>query len=174
MAPRVRRCRSGRLAEIWQQHLDSLAATDGSSGSSFLTDVATQTQRLTLDIVGLTAFSHDFQQVQRIADDLSGAAGDSMKATDRLLWAVNAFGEALAEVREHVGRRVGVASALGADAASILCSIPTGMFAVGVAAPMPERGRVAVVHAAARGKHSPRAGIHSLTSVCMCHLCLLL
>jgi hypothetical protein len=36
--------------------------------------------------------------VQRIADDLSGAAGDSTKATDRLLWAVNAFGESLAEV----------------------------------------------------------------------------
>jgi hypothetical protein len=37
-------------------------------------------------------------QVQRIADDLSGAAGDSTQATDRLLWAVNAFGESLAEV----------------------------------------------------------------------------
>lgn len=35
---------------------------------------------------------------QRIADDLSGAANDSTKATDRLLWAVNAFGESLAEV----------------------------------------------------------------------------
>ncbi|KAF6262648.1 cytochrome P450 [Scenedesmus sp. NREL 46B-D3] len=83
--------RSARLAEIWQQHL-------ASCGSSFLTDVATQTQRLTLDVVGLTAFSHDFKQVQRIADDLSGAAGDSTQATDRLLWAVNAFGESLAEV----------------------------------------------------------------------------
>jgi hypothetical protein len=68
-----------------------------------MTDVATQTQRLTLDIVGLTAFSHDFQQVQRIADDLSGAAGDSTKATDRLLWAVNAFGQSLAEVRGSSG-----------------------------------------------------------------------
>lgn len=63
-------CRSGRLAEIWQQHLDKMAAAargqDGGSSSScsFMTDVATQSQRLTLDIVGLTAFSHDFQQVQ--------------------------------------------------------------------------------------------------------------
>ncbi|WIA42697.1 hypothetical protein OEZ86_008649 [Tetradesmus obliquus] len=86
--------RSARLAEIWQQHL----ASSSSSSSSFLTDVATQTQRLTLDVVGLTAFSHDFKQVQRIADDLSGAAGDSTQATDRLLWAVNTFGESLAEV----------------------------------------------------------------------------
>lgn len=29
-----------------------------------MTDVANETQRLTLDIVGLTAFSHDFKQVQ--------------------------------------------------------------------------------------------------------------
>lgn len=55
------------MAHIWQQHLDSLAAAGGSNGSSsgsFSTDIATQTQRLTLDIVGLTAFSHDFKQVQ--------------------------------------------------------------------------------------------------------------
>lgn len=38
-------------------------------------------------------------QVQRISDDLTGAADDSSQATDRLLWAVNTFGEALAEVR---------------------------------------------------------------------------
>eukprot|EP00878_Enallax_costatus_P019160 GHUV01020204.1.p1 GENE.GHUV01020204.1~~GHUV01020204.1.p1 ORF type:complete len:498 (+),score=145.15 GHUV01020204.1:378-1871(+) len=84
--------RSGRLADIWQQHINS------SEQSGFMTDIATQTQRLTLDIVGLTAFSHDFRQVQRIEDDLSGAANDSTKATDRLLWAVNSFGEVLAEV----------------------------------------------------------------------------
>jgi hypothetical protein len=44
-----------------------------------VTDVATQTQRLTLDVVGLTAFSHDFRQTQRVADDLAGAAGDATK-----------------------------------------------------------------------------------------------
>lgn len=68
------------------------------SGASFLTDVATQAQRLTLDVVGLTAFSHDFRQTARIADDLAGRAGDATQATDRLLWAVNTFGESLAEV----------------------------------------------------------------------------
>lgn len=36
--------------------------------------------------------------LQRVADDLGGAARDSTKATDRLLWAVNTFGESLAEV----------------------------------------------------------------------------
>mgnify|MGYP001806755597 CR=1 FL=1 len=57
--------RSGRLASIWQEHLEgSSSSSCGSGENGFLTDVATQTQRLTLDIVGLTAFSHDFKQVQ--------------------------------------------------------------------------------------------------------------
>jgi hypothetical protein len=69
LPPRSMQIRSGRLASIWQEHLDSSssggASSGGSSGSAgFMTDVATQTQRLTLDIVGLTAFSHDFKQVQ--------------------------------------------------------------------------------------------------------------
>jgi hypothetical protein len=68
------------------------------SSGPFLTDVATQTQRLTLDIVGLTAFSHDFKQTERVARDLSGAANDATQSTDRLLWAVNTFGTVLAEV----------------------------------------------------------------------------
>ena len=33
-------------------------------GSARATDVALQTQRLTLDIVGLVAFSHDFRQAE--------------------------------------------------------------------------------------------------------------
>ena len=33
-------------------------------GSALTTDVALQTQRLTLDIVGLVAFSHDFRQAE--------------------------------------------------------------------------------------------------------------
>jgi hypothetical protein len=40
--------------------------------------------------------------LQRIADDLSGAANDATKATDRLLWAVNAFGQSLAEVKRDM------------------------------------------------------------------------
>eukprot|EP00775_Hariotina_reticulata_P002129 gene2129-2448_t len=99
--------RSGQLADIWAGYLSGSctgsangagSVTDPVDQPAFLTDVATQTQRLTLDIVGLTAFSHDFKQTQRIADDLQGCAGDTTKATDRLLWAVNAFGEVLAEV----------------------------------------------------------------------------
>jgi hypothetical protein len=39
------------------------------------------------------------KQVRRIANDLCGSAGDTTQATDRLLWAVNAFGQVLAEVR---------------------------------------------------------------------------
>lgn len=34
-----------------------------------MADVATQSQRLTLDIVGLTAFSYDFGMVARAAQD---------------------------------------------------------------------------------------------------------
>ena len=33
-------------------------------GSALKTDMAVQTQRLTLDIVGLVAFSHDFRQAE--------------------------------------------------------------------------------------------------------------
>ena len=33
-------------------------------GSALKTDMALQTQRLTLDIVGLVAFSHDFRQAE--------------------------------------------------------------------------------------------------------------
>lgn len=43
------------MADAWVGH-----------GQPFLTDVAVQTQRLTLDVVGLVAFSHDFQQTQQI------------------------------------------------------------------------------------------------------------
>lgn len=47
-------CRTNQLAAIWGEH------------DSFTTDVAVQTQRLTLDVVGLVAFSHDFGQTERI------------------------------------------------------------------------------------------------------------
>jgi len=95
--------RSSELSDIWAAHLDSLTtsattSTSSSAPPTFLTDIATQTQRLTLDVVGLTAFSHDFRQVHRIGGDLSGAAGDASQAPDRLLWAVNTFGEVLAQV----------------------------------------------------------------------------
>ncbi|GLI63266.1 hypothetical protein VaNZ11_006170 [Volvox africanus] len=98
--------RSQRLVDIWTK-----AVREGVSGSEpcsfpphancsggFTTDVATQTQRLTLDIVGLVAFSHDFRQVERVRRDIIGSAGDSRVLQDRLLWAVNTFGEVLAEI----------------------------------------------------------------------------
>lgn len=49
-------CRALQVAEAWGA---------AASSSPFLTDVALQTQRLTLDIVGLVAFSHDFGQAQQ-------------------------------------------------------------------------------------------------------------
>lgn len=119
------------------------------------TDVAVQAQRLTLDVVGLTAFSHDFGQTDVIARwagwgragriwravacwprlrcsrvawaaddtgeavwlarrDLAGAAPPSASDQDRLLWAVNAFGQ----VRGERGRYGGV----GAVAVHTGCS----------------------------------------------------
>lgn len=44
-----------------------VADTFTSQPAPFATDVAIQTQRLTLDCVGLTAFSHDFGEVDAIA-----------------------------------------------------------------------------------------------------------
>eukprot|EP00884_Botryococcus_braunii_P015417 jgi/Botrbrau1/2559/Bobra.0079s0045.1 len=78
--------RTQLLGDIWGEH------------NSFSTDVAVQTQRLTLDVVGLVAFSHDFEQTERIRRDMAGRASDTAENSDRLLWAVNTFGEVLAEV----------------------------------------------------------------------------
>lgn len=92
--------RSQQLVDIFTEAAAaSSSSTTSSSRSSpgFVTDVATQTQRLTLDVVGLVAFSHDFQQVQQVKRDLQGAA-DSSVLHDRVLWAVNTFGEVLAQV----------------------------------------------------------------------------
>ncbi|KXZ42915.1 hypothetical protein GPECTOR_111g248 [Gonium pectorale] len=102
--------RSLQMADIMTAAAEDQAAGNGSGGgggaaelpssgaAGFVTDVATQTQRLTLDIVGLVAFSHDFKQVEQVRRDLRGAAGDSTQLTDRVLWAVNTFGEVLAQV----------------------------------------------------------------------------
>ncbi|GMH33024.1 hypothetical protein BSKO_00858 [Bryopsis sp. KO-2023] len=65
---------------------------------TFETDIANQMQRLSLDIIGDVAFSHDFGETQRIEIDLQGGANDLNQETDRLLIAVNDFGEILAEV----------------------------------------------------------------------------
>jgi len=59
------------------------------------TDVSLQTQRLTLDVVGLTAFSHDFGETAQTRREL---AGEQAQKEDQLLWAVNTFGSILAQV----------------------------------------------------------------------------
>ncbi|GFR44798.1 hypothetical protein Agub_g6133, partial [Astrephomene gubernaculifera] len=62
--------RSQRLADIWLSAATAAtaggAAGAGAGPGSLVTDISTQTQRLTLDIVGLVAFSHDFGQVERV------------------------------------------------------------------------------------------------------------
>ncbi|KAG2490073.1 hypothetical protein HYH03_011538 [Edaphochlamys debaryana] len=74
------------------------AAAEAGPRGGLVTDVANQTQRLTLDVVGLVAFSHDFRQVEQARRDLAGAASDPALLQDRVLWAVNTFGEVLAQI----------------------------------------------------------------------------
>ena len=65
------------------------------AGGALEVDAALQMQRLTLDIIGKVAFSHDFRQVAASGRELRGEAAEAESA---LLSAVNRFGEALAEV----------------------------------------------------------------------------
>lgn len=94
--------RSGELlrkfGEVVVDRVSRVADTFVSQPGPFATNVAVQTQRLTLDVVGLTAFSHDFGECQAIARDVGGRAQPSESDQDRLLWAVNAFGQVLGEV----------------------------------------------------------------------------
>jgi len=64
---------------------------------TFVTDLANQTQRLALDIIGDVAFSYDFKETEQIRRDLAGQANTN-EQTDRLLWAVNTFGDVIAEM----------------------------------------------------------------------------
>jgi hypothetical protein len=45
--------RALEMVDIWKAH------------GAHITDVSLQTQRLTLDVVGLVAFSHDFEETQQ-------------------------------------------------------------------------------------------------------------
>lgn len=74
--------RALELVDTWQ------------TAGAHVTDVALQTQRLTLDVVGLTAFSHDFGQTAQISRE----HGRQAEKEDSLLWAVNTFGRILAQV----------------------------------------------------------------------------
>lgn len=64
---------------------------------TFVTDLANQMQRLALDIIGDVAFSYDFKETEQIKRDLAGQA-NSDEETDRLLWAVNTFGDVIAKM----------------------------------------------------------------------------
>lgn len=74
-------CRALQVAEAWGA---------AASSSPFLTDVALQTQRLTLDIVGLVAFSHDFGQAQQAIRCMrEGEEGAGASKTGALSWRGN-------------------------------------------------------------------------------------
>lgn len=53
-------------ASSFERSASRVADTFASQPAPVATDVAVQTQRLTLDVVGLTAFSHDFQECDAI------------------------------------------------------------------------------------------------------------
>ncbi|EFJ41317.1 cytochrome P450 [Volvox carteri f. nagariensis] len=86
------------VVERWVSAVGGHLGGGGPGGGLLVTDVAIQTQRLTLDVVGRVAFSHDFRQVEQVRRDLAGAAGDSGLLQDQVLWAVNTFGEVLAQI----------------------------------------------------------------------------
>jgi len=69
--------RSAQLSAIWSEEGQSLQA-----------DVAVQMQRLTLDIVGMVAFSHNFGQVDAM-QKLGATAGENEIPTDRILHDIN-------------------------------------------------------------------------------------
>mmetsp|Transcript_33372 Transcript_33372/g.86576 ORF Transcript_33372/g.86576 Transcript_33372/m.86576 type:complete len:592 (+) Transcript_33372:398-2173(+) len=79
--------RAGRLADLY-----------GAQEGKFEVDMALQMQRLTLDIIGEVAFSYDFQQVDQIESELKAAGARPGRGQDKLLDAVNRFGEVMADV----------------------------------------------------------------------------
>lgn len=88
--------RSAQLSAIWQEEGQWLQA-----------DVAVQMQRLTLDIVGMVAFSHNFGQVDAM-QKLGATAGENEIPTDRILHDIN-----VAQVRACVRSRLSPTSHLG-------------------------------------------------------------
>ncbi|KAL4419812.1 hypothetical protein ABPG75_006910 [Micractinium tetrahymenae] len=87
-----------KFADVVVDRSARVAETFSAQPRPVRTNVAVQTQRLTLDVVGLTAFSHNFGECGAIARDINGSAPPSASDQDRLLWAVNAFGQVLSEV----------------------------------------------------------------------------
>lgn len=91
-------CRQAdRLASAWD------AALAARGGAPLRADVATDMQRLTLDIVGAVAFSHDFRQVDLVrtthlrgcAAPADAAASNAPAPSDRLLENINAAQEVM-------------------------------------------------------------------------------
>eukprot|EP00898_Chlorokybus_atmophyticus_P004687 jgi/Chlat1/5219/Chrsp33S05189 len=68
---------AARMSNIWQ------------TLPPFETDVSVQMQRLTLDVVGQVAFSHDFGQIDRMHRELVGVVERADAERDKLLNAIN-------------------------------------------------------------------------------------
>ena len=85
-------------AEELKQQWDTVIAESGSGKEEeegLEIDMALQMQRLTLDVIGKVAFSHNFGQVEMCGKEMRGLAPEK---ESRLVGAVNRFGEALSEV----------------------------------------------------------------------------
>lgn len=63
-----------------------------------VTDVTLFTQRLSLDIIGDVAFSHDFRESEKTRKDIQNIKIDYTEDTDDLVKAVNIFGDVLADM----------------------------------------------------------------------------
>ena len=85
---------SSDLKRQWDSTLRAEAEAEGAEGGVEI-DAALQMQRLTLDIIGKVAFSHNFGQVALCGKEMRG---ENTEEESTLVHAVNRFGEALAEV----------------------------------------------------------------------------
>ena len=104
--------RAARLAELWREGAAAAAATaaaaEGGKGGGgeigaqggFECDVGVHMQRLTLDVVGAVAFTHDFGQVEGMAR-LGAAgltAGEDEIPSDRILHNINVAQDAMGKI----------------------------------------------------------------------------
>jgi len=74
------------LCDIWEKE-----------GATIETDVAVQMQRLTLDIVGMVAFSHDFGQLDAMAR-LGACASENKIPTDRIMHNINTLQDKMGKI----------------------------------------------------------------------------
>jgi len=78
--------RAAKLSNVWM-----------AEGSSLRTDVAVQMQRLTLDVVGQVAFSHNFGQIEAM-ERIGAKAGENQIPTDRILHDINVAQDMMGKV----------------------------------------------------------------------------